>query len=235
MAAPKTIFCDIDGTLIVHKKDITKNIFDSPIVLSNVIESVKEWDRLNYKIILTTGRKESTRKQTENQLAEIGVVYDQLVMGITNGDRIIINDKKFNGVKNTCYAINLVRNKGLSDLDLTSKNVTIPDKHLFIKNEASWGNEELIESNDKYIVKKVFMKKNHVIESHYHELKMETIVILSGKLIIYLGENLDKKEYVCGETTTIVPNTFHKIESIEDSVYFEVSTNELWDNVLLNT
>jgi len=79
------------------------------------------------------------------------------------------------------------------------------------------------------------MKKNHVIESHYHELKMETIVILSGKLIIYLGENLDKKEYVSGETTTIIPNTFHKIESIEDSVYFEVSTNELWDNVLLNT
>jgi len=99
MAAPKTIFCDTDGTLIVHKKDITKNIFEPPIVLPNVIKSIKEWDKLNYKIILITGRKESTRKHTEKQLADIGIVYDQLVMGITNGDRIIINDKKFNGVK----------------------------------------------------------------------------------------------------------------------------------------
>ena len=90
----KTIFCDIDGTLLQHKHDIFKNILEPPVILNNVIESFKKWDKLNYKILLTTGRKESYRKQTEEQLQSLGIPYDQLIMGIPNGDRIIINDKK---------------------------------------------------------------------------------------------------------------------------------------------
>jgi len=123
MNNPKTIFCDIDGTILFHKGDIVKNVQEEPIILPNVIESIKQWERLNYKIILTTGRKECTRKQTEQQLSNLGIVYDLLIMGITNGDRIIINDKKPNGVKNTCYAINLVRNKGMENINLESMEI----------------------------------------------------------------------------------------------------------------
>ena len=53
--------------------------------------------------------------------------------------------------------MNLVRNAGLENVDLTSQNITIPDKYLFTKIEKPWGYEELIECNDKYVVKKLFI------------------------------------------------------------------------------
>ena len=236
ISSKPTIFCDIDGTLLLHKGDIVKNITEEPVILQNVIDTIKQWEKLNYKIILTTGRKECTRKQTEQQLCEFGIVYDSLIMGITNGERIIINDKKTNGVENTCYAINLVRNKGFENVDLTSKNVTIPDSFLFSKIEKPWGYEELLECNDKYVVKKLFMKKNNSCSIQYHELKTETIVVLSGKLNIYIGnelEKLDVKEYMSGETITIKPYTIHRMEAVEDSLYIEASSNELYDVIRL--
>ena len=33
-------------------------------------------------------------------------------MGLGGGVRILINDRKPNGDKNTCYAVNVARNKG---------------------------------------------------------------------------------------------------------------------------
>jgi hydroxymethylpyrimidine pyrophosphatase-like HAD family hydrolase len=235
-AAPKTIFCDIDGTLLLHKGDIVKNIIEEPVLLQNVIDTIKQWEKLNYKIILTTGRKECTRKQTEQQLFKFGIVYDMLIMGITNGDRIIINDKKPRGIRNTCYAINLVRNTGFENVDLTSKNVTIPDNFLFSKIEKPWGYEELLECNDKYCVKKIFIENGKNGGMLYHELKTKTIVILSGKLEIYSGkiEEFEKKEYNMGEVITIGPYTLISIKCLEDCFYLETSTNELWDDNLLS-
>ena len=235
-SAPKTVFCDIDGTLVNHYGDIILNYQNDGVVLNNVIESIKMWDRNNYKIILTTGRKESTREITEKQLQNAGIVYDQLIMGLPNGDRVLINDKKTNGVKNTAYAVNLVRNKGMEFIDLESKFVTVSDKYFFTKNEKPWGYEELVECNDKYVVKKLFMKKGHSCSLQLHELKRETIMILSGKLKIYIGKTLEditSRVYEFGETITIEPYTIHRMEAIEDCLYTETSTNELWDVVRL--
>jgi hydroxymethylpyrimidine pyrophosphatase-like HAD family hydrolase len=92
MSAPKTVFCDIDGTLLQHTGNILSNL-DSIIPLPGVEEMIRSWDRNNYKIILTTGRQESTREATEKQLLEAGIVYSDLIMGLPNGERILINDK----------------------------------------------------------------------------------------------------------------------------------------------
>jgi hydroxymethylpyrimidine pyrophosphatase-like HAD family hydrolase len=91
-SAPKTIFCDIDGTLLHHFGNIDDNVKKEPVILPNVLKSIQQWEKLNYKIIIITGRKEFARKATEQQLFNAGIVYDSLIMGITNGDRIIIND-----------------------------------------------------------------------------------------------------------------------------------------------
>ena len=236
MEAPKTIFCDIDGTLLTHFGNIYENTNNDPIILNNVLETIHQWEKLNYKIILTTGRKECLRKITEEQLLNVGIIYDSLIMGITNGDRVLINDKKNNGINNTAYAINTVRNQGLQFANLTSKNITVDDKYLFTKIEKPWGYEELIECNDKYVVKKLFMKKGHSCSIQYHELKTETIVVLNGSLNISIGENIEElytKSYSQGETITIKPYTIHRMEAIEDCLYIEASTNELWDVVRL--
>jgi mannose-6-phosphate isomerase-like protein (cupin superfamily) len=234
--SPKTIFCDIDGTLLKHFGDINTNINNHPVILKNTLNSIHQWEKLNYKIILITGRKESLRKRTEEQLLVVGINYDSLLMGITNGDRVIINDKKPDGVRNTAYAINVVRNKGLENYNLNSNNVTIDDSLIFTKIEKPWGSEELIDCNDKYVVKKLFMKTGHSCSIQYHELKRETIIVLSGKLNIYIGntlDNLDRREYLPGETITIHPYTIHRMEAVEDATYIETSTNELWDVIRL--
>jgi hypothetical protein len=87
-------------------------------LLEGTIEKILEWDKLGYKIILTTGRKESLRRVTELQLEEVGIIYDQLIMGIGGGKRYIINDRKPNGTEDYAIAINLTRNKGIKNLEL---------------------------------------------------------------------------------------------------------------------
>ena len=64
MSRPKTIFCDIDGTLTEHpasSQDISKyNLEQEMRVLPGTREKLWEWDKKGYFIILNTGRKEES-------------------------------------------------------------------------------------------------------------------------------------------------------------------------------
>ena len=115
---PKTIICDIDGTLVKHQPP-WKNTSSSQKLelLTGTIEKFSEWDAKGYNIILMTGRKESLRCNTEKQLSDIGIFYDQLIMGVGGGPRIIINDNKPDG-RETAFAFSLKRNHGISKLDI---------------------------------------------------------------------------------------------------------------------
>jgi|TARA_R100000030_G_scaffold100461_1_gene93574 hydroxymethylpyrimidine pyrophosphatase-like HAD family hydrolase len=115
MSRPKTIFCDLDGTLVKHTNPIDIHNPDLVLeVLPGVHEKLIEWDTKGYCVIITTGRKKSARKATIKQMSRAGINYDHLIMGFGGGDRILINDKKPDG-RITAYAINLERNKGLLD------------------------------------------------------------------------------------------------------------------------
>lgn len=114
----KTIFCDIDGTLLEHQGNLSKTIINQPRLLDGTITKIGEWDKKGYNIILVTGRRESMRKTTEQHLTSLGIFYDQLIMGIGGGLRIIINDKKPHSNADTCYAINIERDKGIGEIEL---------------------------------------------------------------------------------------------------------------------
>jgi hypothetical protein len=115
---PKTIFLDIDGCILLHNGgNVSECLGVEPKILPGVSEKIDYWENLGYKIIITTSRKESLRKFTEEQLLQVGVAYDQLVMGLSMGERILINDLKPNGT-HTARAIELVRNEGLTKIDL---------------------------------------------------------------------------------------------------------------------
>jgi hypothetical protein len=116
MTRPKTIFLDIDGTLVSHLGSIEKQFTESLQLLPGTLEKLSEWDRKGYNIILTTGRRESTRKRTEEQLTEKGIYYDQLIMGIGGGTRILINDKKPDSDDETAISLSLKRNEGISEV-----------------------------------------------------------------------------------------------------------------------
>ena len=111
----KTIFCDIDGTLLKHHGDqCLYNIMKKPPeLLPNVIETIGCWKDNEYKIILTTGRPERMRNLTQEQLDTVGIFYDMLIMGLPHGERIVINDSK-PSLSSTAIGVVVERNKGFS-------------------------------------------------------------------------------------------------------------------------
>lgn len=116
---PITIFCDIDGTLVKHYPPVVacKPNFKMEL-LEGTVETILEWDKKGYNIILTTGRRESMREITEKQLSESGIIYDQLIMGIKGGKRYLVNDRKPYGGEDYAISINLDRNKGIKNLEI---------------------------------------------------------------------------------------------------------------------
>ena len=116
---PKTIFCDLDGTLVKHSNPIdVQNPNLELEVLPGTHERLIEWDTKGYYIVITTGRKESAREATVKQLSKAGIIYDQLILGFGGGDRILINDRKGDGINDTAFAINVTRNGGVKDVEL---------------------------------------------------------------------------------------------------------------------
>tara|TARA_B100001059_G_scaffold206279_1_gene216969 strand:+ start:1057 stop:1416 length:360 start_codon:yes stop_codon:yes gene_type:complete len=119
MSRPKTIFCDLDGTLVKHSNPIdVQNPNLELEVLPGTHERLVEWDTKGYYIVITTGRKESARQPTIKQLSRAGIIYDQLIMGFGGGDRILINDRKKDSERDTASVINLTRDKGVEDVEL---------------------------------------------------------------------------------------------------------------------
>lgn len=111
---PSTIIVDIDGTLIKHHGSLSAQITNEPELLPNVLKKFSDWDKAGCKIILLSGRRESMRKATEDQLISLGLFWDQLILGATRGKRILINDMKTNSIEHTAEAVNLERNKGFN-------------------------------------------------------------------------------------------------------------------------
>ena len=115
---PKTIFCDIDGTLVKHNPPSLTSKPDYKMeLLEGTLEKLMEWDKNGYNIILITGRKESLRDITEKQLSEVGIFYDYLVMGIGGGARYLLNDNKPEGAE-AAFAINIPRNTGINNIKI---------------------------------------------------------------------------------------------------------------------
>lgn len=112
----KTIICDIDGTILKHKGSQHAQIVNTPELLPGVLEKFHSWDKLGYTIILISGRREGTRETTEQQLRNIGIIYDQLILGAGRGQRVLINDLKPESKTPTAVSINVIRNVGMESL-----------------------------------------------------------------------------------------------------------------------
>lgn len=102
--------------------------------------------------------------------------------------------------------------------------------------DKPWGREQVIELNDRYMLKKLTMNAGHRCSLQYHNHKTETIYVLSGLLKISYGSTVDLLEdhlYGPGETVTLASGVIHRMEAIEQSVYLEASTPEIDDVVRL--
>lgn len=113
----KTIFSDIDGTLIeqVRFEDLDPNIVT---VLPGVKEKMLEWYDVGHYIVLTTARPEHLREITEIQMNKAGIRFDQLVMGIGREERILINNNSKGEPENArAMAVAVGRDAGFINSD----------------------------------------------------------------------------------------------------------------------
>jgi mannose-6-phosphate isomerase len=104
------------------------------------------------------------------------------------------------------------------------------------KTDKPWGYELLFAYTDKYVGKVIYVKQGHRLSLQYHEIKDETVYVYEGELRLEIeGEDGTMSSPVLkpGEGRRIRPMTKHRMEAIEDTYLFEVSTPELDDVVRL--
>ena len=97
-----------------------------------------------------------------------------------------------------------------------------------------WGQEEVLEINDFYMLKRLTMYKGMRCSLQYHRQKRETIYVLEGKLLFIFGKSVDSLEskvYIPGESFTVPSASLHRMEGMTDCVYLEASTPEMDDVV----
>ena len=104
------------------------------------------------------------------------------------------------------------------------------------KTEKPWGFELLFARTTEYAGKVIFVKKGHRLSLQYHENKDESMCIYEGKARVEIeGSDGQVVSTVVlpGQCLRIMPLTKHRLEAIEDTTIFEVSTPELEDVVRL--
>jgi len=100
------------------------------------------------------------------------------------------------------------------------------------KIEKPWGFELLWAHTSKYVGKLIFIKKGNRLSLQYHEEKDESMYIHEGKAQIETEGSdgqLVSSLALPGYSIRIPPLTKHRLEAIEDTTLFEVSTPELED------
>ena len=97
-----------------------------------------------------------------------------------------------------------------------------------------WGYEIIWSQCDKFVGKILGINKDHKLSRQYHREKEETILVLSGTLLLELGkgENIKKIDLKKGQSFHVVPGTIHRFcAEYGDVELAEVSTPELDDVV----
>jgi hypothetical protein len=110
----KTIICDLDGTILKHVHGYDK-LNSKPTLLPGVLKKFVEWDSIGHTIILMSARKESARKLTEKFLEELMVPYDMLILNVTSGRRVLINDKITPDSFDRANSVNLITDEGFDN------------------------------------------------------------------------------------------------------------------------
>jgi len=99
-----------------------------------------------------------------------------------------------------------------------------------------WGKEIIWSHCDKFVGKILCINYKHKLSRQYHKEKEETIMVLTGTLLVEVGSKENIKEIVLkkGQSFHIVPGLIHRfIAAYGDVDLAEVSTPELDDVVRL--
>ncbi|MCE9578423.1 MAG: cupin [Deltaproteobacteria bacterium] len=100
-----------------------------------------------------------------------------------------------------------------------------------------WGHELLWAKTDRYVGKILHIKAGEALSLQYHQVKDETLMVLSGRLQLQYfaeGETPRLRELAVREPFHVTPGMRHRMIALEDTDVLEVSTPELDDVVRLD-
>jgi mannose-6-phosphate isomerase len=100
-----------------------------------------------------------------------------------------------------------------------------------------WGHETIWALTDRYVGKILHINAGHELSVQYHNVKDETVYLLSGQIVYRVKGNAGLLEDVnlkLGEAFRITPGTIHQMVALTDCDVLEVSTPELDDVVRLS-
>ena len=103
---PKTWILDLDGTILVHDGPYINGRDEFLPGAREFLESIPRRDM----IIFLTARSDYEKEHTLRFLKENNVRYDHIIFNAGQGERILINDMKPDGLV-TAYAVNTQRNR----------------------------------------------------------------------------------------------------------------------------
>jgi mannose-6-phosphate isomerase-like protein (cupin superfamily) len=98
-----------------------------------------------------------------------------------------------------------------------------------------WGHETIWAHTDAYVGKILHIKAGQALSVQYHNVKDETVYLLSGNLIyrVWDGDTPQNVDLEIGMAYRITPGTVHQMEAVTDCDVLEVSTPHLDDVVRL--
>lgn len=107
-ALPKTIICDLDGTLakIDGRSPYDAEKCEQDLLNEGVASIVKSYYKSGYTILLVSGREDKFKPQTENWLKTHNIEYHQLIMRKSldmRKDSIVKREIFDNHIKNNYY------------------------------------------------------------------------------------------------------------------------------------
>ena len=110
---PRTWLIDLDGTILLHNSHINSE--------NTILKGVKSfWKKIRKidKIVILTAREKKYKRATIIFLKKEKLRYDHIIFDLNVGERILLNDKKPDGLK-TAFSVNLNRNQGLIDFKVS--------------------------------------------------------------------------------------------------------------------
>jgi len=163
-----TIFCDIDGVLIKHNPHSKQILSDNKLI--DGYDRLQQWGKEGHRVILTTARSEKHRSTVVVLLDTLGIQYDELVMGLPAGPRVLINDHKPSKLfTNQATSMEVVRDSGLQHKDITHIIRSNDIKVIKQFEGGSFAKTYLLELYDNTFVRKHIIKTDENI-IHYDKL-----------------------------------------------------------------
>ncbi|MCW2996407.1 MAG: mannose-6-phosphate isomerase [Conexibacter sp.] len=93
--------------------------------------------------------------------------------------------------------------------------------------EKPWGHELILERNDQFVVKRIFISAGSRSSLQSHEHKREWVRVEEGTVEVTAGpdvHNLEVRTYGAGTAYRVAPTVIHRVLAVEDAYVLEVAS-----------